>query len=69
VARSGPRPLLPFSSHCCCALTARLYRIDFSRTVTQNVLLMQKTPEQWLEVTAPEKKSGVFKLFLDMRRA
>ena len=25
---------------------------------------MQKTPEQWLEVTAPEKKSGVFKLFL-----
>src|SRR5580704_13586130 len=25
---------------------------------------MPKTPEQWLEVTAPEKKSGVFKLFL-----
>src|ERR1700733_9993704 len=25
---------------------------------------MQKTPEQWLEATAPEKKSGVFKLFL-----
>jgi two-component system sensor histidine kinase KdpD len=25
---------------------------------------MQKTPEQWLEVTAPEAKSGVFKLFL-----
>jgi two-component system, OmpR family, sensor histidine kinase KdpD len=25
---------------------------------------MQKTPEQWLEVTAPEKKKGVFKLFL-----
>ncbi len=25
---------------------------------------MQKTPEQWLEVTAAEKKSGVFKLFL-----
>lgn len=25
---------------------------------------MQKTPEQWLEVTAPEKKRGVFKLFL-----
>jgi len=25
---------------------------------------MQKTPEQWLEVTAPEKKTGVFKLFL-----
>ncbi|HLI63058.1 MAG TPA: universal stress protein [Terriglobales bacterium] len=25
---------------------------------------MQKTPEQWLEVTAPEKKAGVFKLFL-----
>src|ERR1035438_8408310 len=25
---------------------------------------MQKTPEQWLEETAPEKKSGVFKLFL-----
>jgi two-component system sensor histidine kinase KdpD len=25
---------------------------------------MQKTPEQWLEETAPEKKGGVFKLFL-----
>src|ERR1700749_3818336 len=25
---------------------------------------MQKSPEQWLEETAPEKKSGVFKLFL-----
>ena len=25
---------------------------------------MQKTPEQWLEETAPEKKRGVFKLFL-----
>jgi two-component system sensor histidine kinase KdpD len=25
---------------------------------------MQKTPEQWLEETAPEKTSGVFKLFL-----
>ncbi len=25
---------------------------------------MQKTPEQWLEETAPEKKAGVFKLFL-----
>ena len=25
---------------------------------------MQKTPEQWLEETTPEKKSGVFKLFL-----
>ncbi len=25
---------------------------------------MQKTPEQWLEVTAPERKRGVFKLFL-----
>ena len=25
---------------------------------------MQKTPEQWLEVTAPENKRGVFKLFL-----
>lgn len=25
---------------------------------------MQKTPEQWLEVTVPEKKRGVFKLFL-----
>src|SRR5271169_224657 len=25
---------------------------------------MQKTPEQWLEETAPEKKSAVFKLFL-----
>lgn len=25
---------------------------------------MQKTPEQWLQETAPEKKSGVFKLFL-----
>ena len=25
---------------------------------------MQKTPEQWLEETAVEKKSGVFKLFL-----
>lgn len=25
---------------------------------------MQKTPEQWLEVTAPEKKTAVFKLFL-----
>jgi two-component system, OmpR family, sensor histidine kinase KdpD len=25
---------------------------------------MQKTPEQWLEETAPVKKSGVFKLFL-----
>ena len=25
---------------------------------------MQKTPEQWLEETVPEKKSGVFKLFL-----
>jgi two-component system, OmpR family, sensor histidine kinase KdpD len=25
---------------------------------------MQKTPEQWLEVTASEKKKGVFKLFL-----
>ena len=25
---------------------------------------MQKTPEQWLEETAPEQKTGVFKLFL-----
>jgi two-component system sensor histidine kinase KdpD len=25
---------------------------------------MQKTPEEWLEETAPEKKGGVFKLFL-----
>ena len=25
---------------------------------------MQKTPEQWLEATSPEKKKGVFKLFL-----
>ncbi len=25
---------------------------------------MQKTPEQWLEETTPEKKNGVFKLFL-----
>jgi len=25
---------------------------------------MQKTPEQWLEETTPEKKTGVFKLFL-----
>ncbi len=25
---------------------------------------MQKTPEQWLEETAPVKKSGIFKLFL-----
>ena len=25
---------------------------------------MQKTPEEWLEVTAPEQKRGVFKLFL-----
>src|SRR5208283_748586 len=25
---------------------------------------MPKTPEQWLEETAPPKKSGVFKLFL-----
>jgi two-component system sensor histidine kinase KdpD len=25
---------------------------------------MQKSPEQWLEETAPEKKAGVFKLFL-----
>src|ERR1022692_3030856 len=25
---------------------------------------MQKTPEEWLEETAPVKKSGVFKLFL-----
>ena len=25
---------------------------------------MQKTPEEWLEETAPTKKSGVFKLFL-----
>ena len=25
---------------------------------------MQKTPEQWLEETAPERKAGVFKLFL-----
>jgi len=26
--------------------------------------MAQKTPEQWLEEAAPEKKSGVFKLFL-----
>jgi two-component system sensor histidine kinase KdpD len=26
--------------------------------------MQQKTPEQWLEVTTPEKKKGVFKLFL-----
>src|SRR5260370_12068548 len=25
---------------------------------------MAKTPEQWLEQTAPEKKGGIFKLFL-----
>ena len=25
---------------------------------------MQKTPEQWLEETAPTKKRGLFKLFL-----
>lgn len=25
---------------------------------------MQKTPEQWLEETTPQKKSGIFKLFL-----
>jgi two-component system, OmpR family, sensor histidine kinase KdpD len=26
--------------------------------------MVQKTPEQWLEETAPEKKGGIFKLFL-----
>src|SRR5574340_172427 len=26
--------------------------------------MAQKTPEQWLEETAPEKKEGIFKLFL-----
>src|SRR5215472_561522 len=26
--------------------------------------MTQKTPEQWLEETAPEKKEGIFKLFL-----
>ena len=25
---------------------------------------MPKTPEQWLEETAPQKKLGIFKLFL-----
>ena len=25
---------------------------------------MPKTPEQWLEQAAPEKKSGIFKVFL-----
>jgi len=25
---------------------------------------MTKTPEQWLEATHPEKRSGIFKLFL-----
>ena len=25
---------------------------------------MPKTPEQWLEQAAPEKKAGIFKLFL-----
>src|SRR5271154_4956080 len=25
---------------------------------------MTKTPEQWLEETAPQKKQGIFKLFL-----
>ena len=25
---------------------------------------MHKTPEQWLEQAAPEKKAGIFKLFL-----
>ena len=28
------------------------------------IFAMQKTPEQWLEETAPPKKGGVFKLFL-----
>src|SRR5215467_3836782 len=26
--------------------------------------MTQKTPEQWLEETSPEKKEGIFKLFL-----
>ena len=25
---------------------------------------MQKSPEQWLEEAAPEKKTGIFKIFL-----
>ncbi len=41
-----------------------MYRIDFYVSLPQNSVAMQKTPEQWLEETAPSKKSGVFKLFL-----
>ena len=41
-----------------------MYRIDFFSRLPQNSGAMQKTPEEWLEETAPAKKSGVFKLFL-----
>src|ERR1041385_2922409 len=38
--------------------------IDNWFLVTHNSAMSQKSPEQWLAEAAPEKKEGVFKLFL-----
>jgi two-component system sensor histidine kinase KdpD len=37
---------------------------DICAAVMDNIPIMPKSPEQWLEHAAPEKKAGVFKLFL-----
>ena len=37
---------------------------DSDREFDENMRVTTKTPEQWLEETAPTKKSGIFKLFL-----
>jgi two-component system sensor histidine kinase KdpD len=40
-----------------------LYCLDKARNSDDNGFV-QKSPEQWLEVAAPEKKAGIFKIFL-----
>jgi two-component system sensor histidine kinase KdpD len=40
-----------------------LYRLDKGQNSDDN-RFVQKSPEQWLEEAAPEKKAGIFKIFL-----
>jgi two-component system sensor histidine kinase KdpD len=45
------------------AATLKWHFLDNICNSDHNVLV-QKRPEQWLEEVAPEKKQGIFKLFL-----
>jgi len=43
--------------------TAQLYFLDKGRSADEN-RFVQKSPEQWLEESASERKEGIFKIFL-----